>query len=147
LTQLCKVFDVASYLPDAFVPSYLVFREKLLSWLEILGIKAGGADTTSGTILSSLFCLHAEFLFCDIYTEASRARQVLSDAEHSLKLTHDELQTAREDLSDLFDPEGFGAAGEWKKLDGLCLEKDTGECVPSAIHPLTGRNVAYSPCI
>lgn len=100
------LFDVASYLPDAFVPSYLVFREKLLSWLEILGIKAGGADTTS---------------------EASRARQVLSDAEHSLKLTHDELQTAREDLSDLFDPEGFGAAGEWKKLDGLCLEKDTGE--------------------
>lgn len=83
------------------------------------------------------FCLHAEFPFCDIHTEASRTRQVLSDAEHSLRLTQDELQTAREDLSDLFDPTGFGAAGEWKKLDGLCLEKDTGECVPSAIRPLT----------
>ncbi|KAL4082116.1 glucosidase II beta subunit-like-domain-containing protein [Scleroderma yunnanense] len=100
------LFDVTSYLPDAFIPTYLTFRENLLSWLELLGIKAGSADPSS---------------------EASHARQVLSDAEHSLKLTQDELQTAQEDLSDLFDPEGFGAEGEWKKLDSLCLELDTGE--------------------
>ncbi|KAG1753222.1 glucosidase II beta subunit-like-domain-containing protein [Suillus lakei] len=28
---------------------------------------------------------------------------------------------------DLFDPDGFGSEGEWKKLDGMCLSKDTGE--------------------
>ena len=83
--------------------------------------------------------LHAEFSFCDI-TDATRTRQVLSDAEHSLKLTQDELQTTREDLSDLFDPKGFGAKGEWKKLDGLCLEVDTGECVSFATCQSTGMS-------
>lgn len=100
------LLDVTAYLPDSLVPSYLAFREKLLSWLELLGIKAGSSDTSS---------------------EANRARRALSDAEHSLKLTQEELQTAHEDLSDLFNPEGFGTEGEWKKLDGLCLEKDLGE--------------------
>lgn len=62
-------------------------------------------------------------------SESNRARQALSDTENSLKLTRDEEQTARNDFSDLFDPDGFGPEGEWKKLDGLCLEKDTGELV------------------
>lgn len=100
------LLDVTAYLPDSFIPPYLAFRENLLSWLELLGIKAGSSDASS---------------------EANRARQALSDAEHSLKLTRDELQTAHEDLSDIFNAEGFGAEGEWKKLDGLCLEKDMGE--------------------
>ncbi|KAG6333511.1 hypothetical protein ID866_5574 [Astraeus odoratus] len=100
------VFDPTAYLPDSFVPSYLAFRQNLLSWLELLGIKVGYSDTSA---------------------EANRARQALSDAEHSLKLSREELQTAHENISDIFDPEGFGVEGEWKKLDGLCLEKDTGE--------------------
>lgn len=61
--------------------------------------------------------------------ESNRARVALSDAEHSLKLTQDEQRTANEDLSDIFDPDGFGPEGEWKKLDGMCLSKDTGEYV------------------
>jgi hypothetical protein len=28
--------------------------------------------------------------------------------------------------------EGFGKNGEWKKLEGTCLEKDTGEYVSSS---------------
>jgi hypothetical protein len=44
-------------------------------------------------------------------------------------LTQDEQRTANEDLLDIFDPEGFGPEGEWKKLDGMCLSKDTGEYV------------------
>ncbi|KAG0700078.1 glucosidase II beta subunit-like-domain-containing protein, partial [Suillus ampliporus] len=43
----------------------------------------------------------------DTSAESNRAR-------HSLKLTHDEQRS-------------FGPEGEWKKLDGLCLTKDTGE--------------------
>lgn len=67
----------------------------------------------------------------NVLVEANQARQALSDAEHSLKLTREEEQTARDDLSDLFDLDGFGPEGEWKKLDGVCLEKDTGESVNS----------------
>lgn len=71
-----------------------------------------------------------------LLVEANQARQALSDAEHSLKLTREEEQTARDDLSNLFNPDGFGPEGEWKKLDGLCLEKDIGEFVnPHAQHP------------
>lgn len=68
--------------------------------------------------------------------EANQARQALSDAEHSLKLTREEEETARNDLSDLFDPNGFGPEGEWKRLDGLCLEKDAGEFVKSRAQTL-----------
>ena len=69
------------------------------------------------------------FVLMVLLVEANQARQALSDAEHGLKLTREEERTARDDLSDLFNPEGFGPDGEWKKLDGLCLEKDTGEFV------------------
>ncbi len=30
-------------------------------------------------------------------------------------------------MEDIFHPVGFGYEGEWKKVDGMCLEKDTGE--------------------
>jgi protein kinase C substrate 80K-H len=32
-------------------------------------------------------------------------------------------------LEKLFDPEWFGTEGEWKKLENMCLAKDTGEYV------------------
>ncbi|KAJ7895951.1 glucosidase II beta subunit-like-domain-containing protein [Mycena olivaceomarginata] len=35
--------------------------------------------------------------------------------------------TAEEDLDEIFNVQGFGADGEWKKLDGSCLALDTGE--------------------
>ena len=58
---------------------------------------------------------------------------MFSDAEHSLQLVKKELETAKFDLDALFDVTGFGPQGEWKKLDGLCLEKDTGEFVESSL--------------
>lgn len=72
-------------------------------------------------------------LFCSFHSkkpaDISQSRQVFNDAEHSLKLAKKELETAKFDLEALFDVTGFGPEGEWKKLDGLCLEKDTGEYV------------------
>ncbi|KAH7903854.1 glucosidase II beta subunit-like protein-domain-containing protein [Hygrophoropsis aurantiaca] len=100
------VFDITSYLPDALIPQYEGLRNTVLSWLEVFGVGNSAVDNSA---------------------ESNRARQALSDAEHSLKLTRDEEKEAKENLEDLFDPEGFGPEGEWKKLDGLCLEKDTGD--------------------
>lgn len=62
-------------------------------------------------------------------TEANNAHQALSDAEYNLKLIKDELHVTQEELAELFDPEGFGTEGEWKKLDKFCLEKHDRECV------------------
>jgi hypothetical protein len=66
-------------------------------------------------------------------TASTLARKAYDDAEHSLKLTREEKQRAVEDYADLFDVDGYGAQGEWKKLQGLCLEKDTGEYVSFSI--------------
>ncbi|KAH7931410.1 hypothetical protein BV22DRAFT_1077425 [Leucogyrophana mollusca] len=100
------LFDVTSYLPDALLPHYESLRDMIMSGLQVLGVGHGVVDNSA---------------------ESNRARQALSDAEHSLKLARDEQKEAKENLDDLFDPEGFGPEGEWKKLDGLCLEKDTGD--------------------
>lgn len=59
--------------------------------------------------------------------DASRAKEALSDAEKALKTSADNKSNAEETLSRLFDPAWFGKAGEWKKLDNTCLEKNTGE--------------------
>jgi len=39
----------------------------------------------------------------------------------------EEKSKASEDLNDIFDPEVFGYEGEWKKLEGVCVEKEQGE--------------------
>jgi protein kinase C substrate 80K-H len=38
-----------------------------------------------------------------------------------------EKETKENDVKDIFNIDGFGPEGEWKKLDGTCLKKDTGE--------------------
>ncbi|KZT27082.1 hypothetical protein NEOLEDRAFT_1161953 [Neolentinus lepideus HHB14362 ss-1] len=100
------LLDLSSYLPDTLVPQYEAFRDTLVSWLQTLGI-IHGAPQSAG--------------------EDSKMRQTLNDAEHSLRLAKDEKKRAEDDLNDLFDPKGYGAEGEWKKLDKTCLEKDTGD--------------------
>lgn len=59
--------------------------------------------------------------------ESTKARKDYDEAEHSLKLTKEEKQKAEEEYAELFDIDGYGAQGEWKKLDDLCLEKEVGE--------------------
>ncbi|TCD61481.1 hypothetical protein EIP91_008382 [Steccherinum ochraceum] len=100
--------SACSYLPDFLLPQYEAARAALVSLLDVIGVlkSTSRADKSSDT---------------------SRARKTLSDAEHSLKLTQDEVEKAQTDLGRLFNPEWFGAEGEWKKLEGLCLTKDTGE--------------------
>lgn len=62
-------------------------------------------------------------------TDTSKARKTLQDAEGKLNSVKKEKENAQRDLTRLFDPEWYGKDGEWKKLDKLCIEKDTGECV------------------
>jgi len=59
-------------------------------------------------------------------TDVSQLRQLLSDAETDHREAEEKLKNAQQDLEDLFKPTRFGKDGEWKKLDQLCLEKDTG---------------------
>ncbi|KIM83986.1 hypothetical protein PILCRDRAFT_819014 [Piloderma croceum F 1598] len=101
------LFDISSYIPDTLLPTFQALKNSVVGSLEILGIVRGGVEGSA--------------------TESTKARKAYDDAEHSLKLTREEKQKAEEDYADLFDVEGFGKNGEWKKLEGTCLEKDTGE--------------------
>ena len=68
------------------------------------------------------------FLLCILTfgsQDTSRQKTALSDAERSQETTKHQ-----NDLARIFDPAYFGAAGEFKKLDGTCIEKESGEYVP-----------------
>ena len=38
-----------------------------------------------------------------------------------------EKEDAEKELARLFDPEWYGAQGEWKKLHDTCIDKEVGE--------------------
>jgi protein kinase C substrate 80K-H len=101
------VFDLVSYLPDSFIPKYEDFKDSLVGLLQAIGIVK--ADEESASI------------------ESSRAQQAFNDAENALKRLQDEQEKSKNDLKEIFNIHGFGAEGEWKKLDGQCLEKEQGE--------------------
>ena len=61
------------------------------------------------------------------FVDNSRAKQALSDAENALRSVTNEKASSEEELSRLFDPTWFGSEGQFKKLQGTCLEKEVGE--------------------
>ncbi|KAI5116540.1 hypothetical protein M0805_004323 [Coniferiporia weirii] len=100
------LFDLSSYIPDAFIPQYEILRDSVVSFLETLGIARGTDEPSSDT---------------------SKARTAFQSAEHDLTKTRKEKEESQRELARLFDPEWYGTEGEWKKLDGQCLSKDTGD--------------------
>ncbi|KAJ7122861.1 glucosidase II beta subunit-like-domain-containing protein [Mycena epipterygia] len=101
-----SLLNIRSYLPESFIPQYEGMRETVISWLEVIGI--AGSDIEASK-------------------DSSKARQALTDAEATLNRVKNDKKTAEEDLEEIFNIHGFGAEGEWKKLDGTCLELDTGD--------------------
>jgi protein kinase C substrate 80K-H len=102
------VFDAAAYLPAALVPQFDAFRGTLLSWFRTFGLAAGGASDADSEA-------------------ANRARQNLNAAEATLRDAEKERADTDAAIAGLADPAKFGPAGEWKKLDGTCLEHNAGE--------------------
>lgn len=127
-TDMLLVYDITQYLPDSVLEYYDQFKDSIVSILETLRI-IPATDKTSGIFLPSFFVLT---LILVVTADASRARQAFTDAENELRKLRDEKKNTEEDISEIFDVEGFGADGEWKKLDGTCLEYDTGEYIYEA---------------
>ncbi|KAF9004765.1 endoplasmic reticulum protein [Cyathus striatus] len=100
------LYDVSAYLPDSFLSYYDDIKDTVISWLGLLGISNLESSAAA---------------------DSSRAQQALSEAETQLSRVRRDKKKAEEDLSEIFIVEGFGAEGEWKKLDGTCLEKNTGD--------------------
>ncbi|KAF9448372.1 hypothetical protein P691DRAFT_800879 [Macrolepiota fuliginosa MF-IS2] len=102
------IYDIAQYLPEFALEYYDQFRDGITLILETLRV-IPATDKTSA--------------------DSSRARQAFSDAENQLKKLQEEKKNSEADIAEIFDAEGFGPDGEWKKLDGTCLEFDTGDYI------------------
>ncbi|KAG8955039.1 hypothetical protein FRC03_011300 [Tulasnella sp. 419] len=101
------LFSVADYLPDSFLPAYESLKEYIINTLSLMGVIPKTSSSTSA--------------------ETSRARTAHNTAESALIETETKLNEDQKALDKLFAVEWYGKDGEWKKLDGTCLSKDTGE--------------------
>ena len=80
--------------------------------------------------VSSLLSSQSLLSSCELLSaDSSKAHQLLTDAERELESLISDKEKTDSDALEIFDVDGFGVEGEWKKLDGTCLEKDTGEYV------------------
>ncbi|KAF8626905.1 hypothetical protein AX15_004634 [Amanita polypyramis BW_CC] len=91
----------------SFFGQYEEIKDTFVSWLRKLGIVGESSSSTS--------------------TDSSRAHQALTRAENGLTTLKNDKQSAEDQLSKLFDLQHFGAKGEWKNLDGTCMETVTGD--------------------
>ncbi|KIY63469.1 hypothetical protein CYLTODRAFT_403178 [Cylindrobasidium torrendii FP15055 ss-10] len=102
------LFELVNYLPDSIVSQYEDAKDMVVGWMESLGMVRTVADDKAPK-------------------QANKAQIALNEAKGSLRKAEKDNQTAEKDLSELFNPEVYGAQGEWKKLDQVCLEKDLGD--------------------
>lgn len=63
------------------------------------------------------------------FPETAKARDAHSKAINALHNTERKVEDETSALEKVFDPQWFGSEGEWKKLENMCLAKDTGEYV------------------
>ncbi|EEB91037.1 hypothetical protein MPER_10676, partial [Moniliophthora perniciosa FA553] len=101
------LFDVTQYLPDSILPAYEEFKSSFVNLLAIFGIVSPPSTSASA---------------------ADQAKsKALTEAENTLNKVLKQKEDAETDLAEIFDIHGFGKDGEWKKLDGLCLDTESGD--------------------
>ncbi|KAF9480233.1 endoplasmic reticulum protein [Pholiota conissans] len=100
------LFELSSYIPDSILPAYEDFKDSIVTLLQKFGIVSGGDSSAA---------------------DSSRAQQAFHDAEHELNNLKSTKENAEKGAQEIFSGTRYGPKGEWKKLDGACLEKDTGE--------------------
>ncbi|KAF7982323.1 hypothetical protein HWV62_29020 [Athelia sp. TMB] len=101
------LFDIGSYLPDALLPTFNSLTTSVVNTLATLGLAAAPSSSSSAS--------------------SSAAREAANEAAHSLRIAREEKEGFEREHAELFDPEGFGDGGVWKKLQNLCLERVSGD--------------------
>jgi protein kinase C substrate 80K-H len=66
--------------------------------------------------------------------DSTRAHQAFTNAQSALERLKADKMEAEGDIQEIFNIHGFGREGEWKKLDGQCLQTDSGEYVVQFVH-------------
>jgi protein kinase C substrate 80K-H len=95
------VDTIQNYVPDALIPTFLNLKTLLTG-----SSQESTGETSEATV---------------------KARNAHNSAADALRKSERELKDSEDALAKLETGGHFGKDGEWKKLDGVCLEKDTGE--------------------
>ncbi|PFH50340.1 hypothetical protein AMATHDRAFT_193421 [Amanita thiersii Skay4041] len=106
--ETSALFNIAHYIPDAFISQFEDLKETFVSWLQKFGIIPAQSRPAS---------------------DSSRAHQALTAAENELKKIQNQHDTGEDEYTKLTEKNYFGTRGEWKKLDGTCLETTSGEYI------------------
>ncbi|KAK7051251.1 hypothetical protein VNI00_004751 [Paramarasmius palmivorus] len=102
------LFDITSYLPDSVVPAYEEFKSSFVDLLSTFGVISPSESVAANTEIKS---------------------KALTEAESALNKAKKSLEDTEADLAEIFNIHGFGREGEWKKLDGLCLDTESGDYI------------------
>lgn len=99
-----EVFRIEEYLPDAIRPQYDSLRRSFLDVLSNFGIISKQAVEQADR------------------PDVAKARSAHQTADNALRDGKSKLEKEEEALK-----KDWGPGWEWKKLDGQCIDKDSGE--------------------
>ena len=102
------VFRIDDYLPDRWRPVYDEYKRALVQLLVKTGIIYPPSSSTGASPSDRPELARARSAHASLVEDISNAETKLSDAKKALE-------------------KDWGVEWEWKKLDGTCVEKDTGE--------------------
>ncbi|GAA6011944.1 hypothetical protein JCM11491_000111 [Sporobolomyces phaffii] len=104
---ISNIFRIEEYLPDRFLPSYKAYKRNLLDLLVRTGVIYPSASP-SATSADSVELARARTEHSNLVDEISKKERQLEEEQQALD-------------------KDWGRDWEWKKLDGTCVEQDSGE--------------------
>jgi protein kinase C substrate 80K-H len=121
------LYRLEEYIPDALFDYYDGAREWLVAALQGAGILKKRKDVVNDgpRELRARERVFMRYLLTIIDVAAARER--FNTAERELRDITSAISTAEDTLRRLTEDKDFGPQGEWKKLDGTCIDTTAGE--------------------
>jgi protein kinase C substrate 80K-H len=130
IADLHLVYRIDEYIPDALYDSWESVRDFAIDWLIRVGVLGRGSKGASKSVPAdgprkpswSLATPNADgHLMIDV----TAAREKHNNANNDLNRLNNDIRTTSETIDRM--STGFGPDAEWKKLDGTCIDKISGE--------------------
>ncbi|WVQ94203.1 hypothetical protein IAU59_001281 [Kwoniella sp. CBS 9459] len=112
------LWKIDEYIPDSMYDSWETVRDTMIDWMVRLGLIGGKSKSTTKTSGSSADGPHV-----------AAAKEKHRNLANDLNKLRNEITKSEETVSKLGggSGSGFGPLGEWKKLDGTCVDKVSGD--------------------
>ncbi|OCF38619.1 protein kinase C substrate 80K-H [Kwoniella heveanensis CBS 569] len=112
------LWKIDEYIPDSMYDSWETVRDTMIDWMIRFGLiggksKAGSKAKTSGGAADG--------------PHVAAAKEKHRNLANDLNKLRNEITKSEETIGKLGGGSGFGPSGEWKKLDGTCVDKVSGD--------------------